>query len=215
MKKQVFKIRPEYDHSGDTGFDGTVIELENMRDTKYLDFYYQNYSLYQNKLPNMIFIQANFSVIFNYDLPFVNPKIPIFSNRMFHLLNNLGQNEMLEIAIILISDTYFGQIFNNDNLRQLLPSVPTNEDYTSVVFKENLDFLDNDKSTFEAGILDPTIKIVSKHIMKEPKDGFPPIFREKHNIVDIFVSEEAKNVLEANNIKGCVFEPVEVTPYEQ
>jgi len=213
MKKQVFKIHPEYNHSGDTGFDGTVIELENMKDTKYLNFYYQNYALYKNRLPTKVFIQANFSIIFNYDLPFVNPKIPIFSNRMFHLLNNLGKNEMLELPVILISDTYFGQIFDNDNPQQLLPSVPTNMDYTSIVFKENIDFLDNDKSTFEDGIIDPTIKIVSNHIMKEPKAGFPPIFREKHNIVDIFVSEEAKKVIEASDIKGCVFVPVEVTPY--
>lgn len=62
------------------------------------------------------------------------------------------------------------------------------------------------------GSLFPTL--VSKYVFKEPKDGFPPLFRVFEKPSSIFISEEAKKVLEANNIKGCIFEEVEVTSYE-
>lgn len=43
------------------------------------------------------------------------------------------------------------------------------------------------------------------------KNGFPPLFKMEENLADIFVSQKGKEALEKQNIKGCIFEQIEVS----
>jgi hypothetical protein len=47
--------------------------------------------------------------------------------------------------------------------------------------------------------------------LKKPINGFPPLFRLDESRSKLFISEEAKRALELSDIKGCIFEPIEVS----
>lgn len=49
---------------------------------------------------------------------------------------------------------------------------------------------------------------VRQAALKEPKDGYPPLFRVKNAGLARFISAEAKEALEAANIKGVRFVPL-------
>ena len=53
----------------------------------------------------------------------------------------------------------------------------------------------------------------SQFVLKKPKIRFPPLFRVKYTPSSLYVRQEVKDDLLNNNIKDCVFEAVEVTPY--
>jgi hypothetical protein len=72
------------------------------------------------------------------------------------------------------------------------------------------DFLDQDKSIYsrETAMDDSGrtfICDIKKLVLKEPEDGFPPMFRVKWKSVSLFVSTEAKTALEAAGIRGLRF----------
>jgi hypothetical protein len=88
--------------------------------------------------------------------------------------------------------------------------IPIECDYVILHLTQLLDLLDLDKSVYslDQSILDPSKLLVSdiqKIVLKEPKKGFPPIFRVKHAKLHLFVSTEAKTALEAAGIKGLSF----------
>ena len=51
---------------------------------------------------------------------------------------------------------------------------------------------------------------ITKLVLKEPKEGFPEIFRIREKASELFVLEIFKNKIEESSIKGCFFEEVEV-----
>lgn len=211
MKNKIFKLHQEFNHSEDTGADGFVIK-SMFKSNKSIDFIYSRYEEYKNLLPTYIYIQSNFNIILKYDFPLIDPRVFVLSKEMLKLLS-LDEAEIHEIPVILIDDTYFGKLFDENN--NLFTEVPANTNYTSLVFKNSMDVMDYEKSVYTPSIIDPSkIGYISKMVIQEPLSGFKPIFKVKNDYTNVYVNQEMKNILEVNDIKGCVFEPVEVTPYD-
>jgi hypothetical protein len=83
-------------------------------------------------------------------------------------------------------------------------------DYVILQLNKLSHLLDMDKSVYalEKTVLDPTkfmVRDIEKLVLKEPENGFPPMFRIKWSKVDLFVSAEAKTALEAEGVKGLSF----------
>jgi hypothetical protein len=210
MNNQIFTLSQEFNHSEDTGSDGTVVKTM-LKSNKNLDFLYSRYEENKDIFPNCIFIQSNFKIILKYDFPLIDPRIFVISKKMKEILN-LPIKDILEIPVTLIDDTYFGQLF--DENKYLLPDVPINDGFTSIVFKNSIDVMDYEKSVYLQSIMDETkIGSIRKMVIKEPVGGFLPIFKVLNDYTNVYVTEKTKESLEANEIKGCVFEPVEVVPY--
>jgi hypothetical protein len=86
-------------------------------------------------------------------------------------------------------------------------------DYVILHLTELSDFLDPDKSIYtrEQAMDDPSRTMISdieKLVLKEPVNGFPPMFRVKWTEVNLFVSAEAKTALEASGIQGLSFSTI-------
>jgi hypothetical protein len=88
--------------------------------------------------------------------------------------------------------------------------IPIECDYVILHPTKLSDFLDQDKSIYSRKpVRDDSgrtfIGDIKKLVLKEPENGFPPMFRVKWTAVDLFVSAEAKTALEAAGIRGLRF----------
>lgn len=79
---------------------------------------------------------------------------------------------------------------------------------------EHLDSLDMDKSEYTSTPYEsnPSIEHLTIHkmVLKEPTNGFPPIFRVKESEISLYVSAEAKEALEEAGIKGLDFSSCDI-----
>ena len=206
---KVYKLNHDYDHSGDSERDAFHVPFEGDGN---ISAYLIDTEMYSSDLlPDFIAFQANFQLIPNYDYPLTDLNIPIMHKRMLEIFLSLGRINYEYIPVIMIDDTFLDERF--DNSGNLNPSVHKNEDYLAVRLVDGLyDFLDLDKSDFRPSRVNPKIPSrINKAVLKKPVEDFPPLFRVKFSPSSLFVSQAAKEALETNNIKGCVFEEVEVT----
>lgn len=132
---------------------------------------------------------------------------PIMSKRMLNVLLSVGYFPHQVIPIIfkrvnsLVSTQYEGQSISAAN----------NHDFVILQILEYSDLFDRDKSDYtieqSKNLIGEPVELthVSKVVLKEPLDGFPPVFRVKEKEVRLYVSAEAKEALEKAGIQGLSF----------
>lgn len=204
--KKIFSLNWDYNHSGDMERDAFHIPFENSNkaSTIFLN------PRYKDKLPDKVLFRANFNTIPNVDYPLTDLNIPILSDRMITLLNEEGDFEAIFTNVIMIDDTYLGEVFNSNNV--LKEEVNINSSYKAITIVNREDCFDFENSVFEPSELNPNKPgFINKLVLKESSD-LPVIFRINESPSKLFVTENAKLILEKNNIKGCVFEEIETTP---
>ncbi|MFY7827952.1 MAG: imm11 family protein [Flectobacillus sp.] len=213
MKKTAYILKWDIYHSEDPGYDAFCVAKE-----KYLSLSV-HLSLFANDdwrhksgflPPKILYFQSNFDMIPQYDYPYTDLYTPIISKRMLKVLLEISSFDYSAIPVTMIDFTYLEKPFDEEG--NLKSDVPVNNDYVAIYLLNHLDIIDFDNSSFEKGFLD--VLFFSNLVIKEPELGLPSVFKLKDYQVPLFVSSEAKEALERNGIKGCVFEPVEVTPYE-
>ncbi len=200
---KVYTLNHDYEHSGDPERDAFHISFngDDMISSFLLNPKYE-------ELPDVIYFQANFNLIPEYDYPLTDLNIPVFSRRMMDIILGIGGCKFKEVSVVMIDDTYFKDKFNSKG--ELLPEVPVEKEYLTFQLQERLEVFDYERSVYKMLKSQPDKPgIIKKMVLKEPSIGFPPLFRIKEKASVLFVSKEAKEALEAENIKGCVFEPVE------
>jgi hypothetical protein len=89
-----------------------------------------------------------------------------------------------------------------------------NYDFVILQLLEHLDCLDRDNSEYTSTPYksNPSINRLTIHkmVLKEPKNGFPPIFRVKESEISLYVSAEAKEALEKAGIQGLDFSSCDI-----
>lgn len=161
-----------------------------------------------------IIMRADFNQIVKYDFVQNELNIPIVSQKFIDALK-INQLEYMQlISIILLDETVPpNKIFKllGNGVRK---EVSRNTNFYTLKFNNQFDYCDKENSTFRKLRSQPdSLGILKKTVLKEPANGFPSLFRIKESVSKLFLSAQAKEALESNNIKGCVFEEVEVTPY--
>lgn len=204
----VYKLDWDYGHSGDTERDAFHIAF---KDDDKIMHYFASPGIYNKELlPPEILFQANFNLVPYYDYPLTDLQIPIMSLRMYDILNNLDLEEHHTIPVIMIDDTYLGERFISDG--SLSTETPINRDYIALRLSLLRDYFDRERSEYRPLRSNPdALGRIKKLVLKEPPSGFPSAFRVDVVSSSLFISQAAKESLEANNIKGCVFEEVEVS----
>ena len=207
--KKIYKLEHDFNHSGDSERDAFHVPFEGNNNIAYYMIDTEMYSF--NLLPKQIFFQANFRLIPDYDYPFTDLNIPVMSIRMLSTILSVKSIGYELIPVIMIDDTYLGKRFDTNG--SLISIVPIIENYGAIRLTDGLlNYLDLDLSDYRPSRINPKVPSrVRKVVLKEPDKGFPSLFRVKYAPSSLFVSQETKEVLEASNIKGCVFNEIEVS----
>ncbi len=143
------------------------------------------------------------------DYPYI-PNVrfwPIMSRRMLDVLLSIRSFSHQIIPVVF---THIDAFLPNDGERQKASLLIRNHDFVILQLLEHFGGLDRDRtehtSTFDES--DPEferVDITGEMILKEPPNGFPPIFRVKEDGVLLYVSAEAKKALEKAGIQGLSF----------
>jgi hypothetical protein len=119
---------------------------------------------------------------------------PVMSRKMAEVLLSVGDfpHQIIPVTFVDHSD------------------IPIECDYVIFHLTQLSNFFDLDESIYSrTPVMNDSgrtvICDVKKLVLKEPKNGFPPMFRVKWNVVNLFVSAAAKTALEAADIQGLCF----------
>jgi hypothetical protein len=197
------------------GGDKVIAEYEIIRDMDdYVDNYY-SYRVVNAQVPKEIEFIAKREYLSMTDFPNLNKadRWPIMSRKMAEVILSVGDFPH-QIIPVTFKD-YSG--------------VPIECDYVILHLTKLSDLLDLDKSSYTKQLCNvdddfikkarknglilnnpvvfTAIESINEIVLKEPKNGFPPIFRVEW--IDILcVSAETKNALEMAEIKGLIFDPI-------
>lgn len=202
---KIYLLNWDYNHSGDLERDAFHIKFPNSdkASTIFLN------SKHKDKLPQKILYKANFNIISKIDYPLTDLNIPILSDRMIDILKSVGTFKAILTPVIMIDDTYLENVLDAKN--ELKPDVPVFNNYKALTIIERENCFDYNNSIFEPSELNPEIPGYIKKLVLKFDNVLPPIFRIKESPSKLIITGKAKEVLESNNIKGCVFEEVETT----
>ena len=124
------------------------------------------------------------------DYPAAYFNYPIVSKKMVNILLLVGQFQHQTIPL---------EIYD-------WKSEEKTDDFVFLHLLECIDAIDFDKSIYYGEDIAP--EDIQQFALKEPEKGYPPLFRVKGDEFWWFISTEAKEALEAANIKGVRFIPL-------
>ena len=204
--KKLYKLLHEYEHLIDMDFDASSEPFIGIDTIGYDMMNTESFNM-----PKEIYLRANFNVIpNNTDYPITDLTFPIISKKMIDILLSVKKINIKYFQTIMIDDTFLDDYLDENG--KLNQNIPLNTSFFAIQFLQVEDVFDYSTSIFKPMRSNPELLgIIKKMVLKEPENGFPPLFKIKESLPNIFVSQEAKEALEEQNIKGCIFEEVEVS----
>jgi hypothetical protein len=158
------------------------------------------------ELPNPVEFQGLLSTVRQTDFPVIEEGWPVMSKRMVEVLESVGSfpHRILPTRIL---DGDIGRSLAEGDRRfdeqgNFKPEFYT-DDYVLLQITEHLDAMDLERSVYRR--YDPEINSVSglrKPFFKDIGREYPPIFRLSNCEVFLFISDAAKQALEAAGIRG-------------
>jgi hypothetical protein len=130
---------------------------------------------------------------------------PIMSRKMLVVLLSLGNfsHQLIPVTFKCVSD------FLSPYEKIQETSSIFNYNFLIIQLLEHLDAFDMDRSDYTKTPYESNPKAerinIHKMVLKEPVNGFPPIFRVKEDETSLYVSAEAKEALEKAGIQGLDF----------
>jgi hypothetical protein len=199
-------LKHDYEHSGDSEKDAFHVPFQysDRASTIFLN------PKYRDKLPSIIYFQANFNLIPKFDYPLTDLSVPVMSDRMLDILKQVRYFESVEIPVVMFDDTFLGERF--DKHGNLKPEVKRIEGYRAIMIIDRQSVFDFARSKFEPSTIDPSKPgVILDIVLREPENGFPSIFRIPETPSTLFISQTAKEALEQAKINGCVFDEIKVS----
>ena len=147
-------------------------------------------------------MEGTLSFLEGIDYLHTKPKLPIMSRRMLYVLNSVGEFPHQVIPVSIEDDEV--PIYNHETHQR---SGKVNDtDYVAVQILKYLDIFDYEQSVYEPDRINPgEIRNIREIILKEPPEGFPPLFRIPEDRLNLYVSPQARAVLEDADITGINF----------
>lgn len=180
---KAYRIKHNLDHFRSNN-DYDVWQVVQNRKEKFKKLFWKLEPI--KKLPPHRF-EGKFNRLKWLDYPCDNFNYPIVSRRMADLLVSIGKFQC-QIIPLEIYDYKSEEKTNNFVFLHLL---------------ECIEALDREKTKYYEGSKD-----ISEFALKEPIKGYPPLFMIEEDEFYWFVSAEAKEALEAEDIKGVSFVPL-------
>jgi hypothetical protein len=198
----VFCLRPDpTDVNSDLGFDTEIIPFEGLEDVSSRLCRTSE----EVPLPDVIEFRGLLQRVRATDFPVTNRYWPLISKRMLNVLTSVSSFPHQAIPTRIIEGSIGRRLRDDpryDVDGNIKPEFYT-DDYVLLQLTEHIDALDLEKSEYEEYYSDiNAVEGVEKYVFKEPKNGFPPIFRLSVEPVPLYISHDAKNALEKAEIKG-------------
>jgi hypothetical protein len=159
------------------------------------------------EFPNPVLFQGLLSTVRQTDYPITaGEEFPLFSKRMVEVLESVGPFPHNVLPTRIIDGVVRPSLSNGDerydsegNLR---PEYYT-DNYVLLQITEYLDAMDLERSEYEEYDEELNLVVfVDKFVFKDIGREYPPIFRLTHSPVDLFISEAAKQALEAAGMRS-------------
>jgi hypothetical protein len=158
------------------------------------------------EFPNPVEFYGLLSTVRQTDFPVTEEGWPLMSKRMLEVLESVGSFPHR----VLPTRIFEGDIGRSlaegdrrfDEQGNFKPEFYT-DDYVLLQMTEHLDAMDLERSVYRR--YEPELNMVSglrKPVFKDIGREYPPIFRPIHSPVDLFISDAAKQALEAVGIRG-------------
>lgn len=213
MESKVYVLSWDISHSEDPEYDAFCWQKEIHLELKTkLAMDNEWFKKWKQELPNILYFHANFEMIPKYDFPYTDLSLPVMSKKMLNIIESINYFDKILIPVVMIDFTHLEYPFTNTGI--LNDSLNFNNDYCILYLTTHISLFDYSHSDYKVSKYNEGgVSFVRKLVIRESSVGFPPIFRLSEYPTLLLISSETKEALEANDIKGCVFEPVEVTPY--
>lgn len=204
---KVYELNWERSHLVDENEDCSVVIFDGLE-----EFRFQLGGIQKYSTRNDIILQGNFNVIpAKTDFPVVDIGVPLMSNKMLSILEADKTLSYNKIDAVIVDDTYLDSLFDREG--KLIENVPKNIEYKFFQVLNYTDAFDKTHSTFKPMRSNPEkIGIINKLVLREPKNGFPAIFRIEEKPSILFINEATKNKFEHNKIIGCSFKEIDTAP---
>ncbi len=157
-------------------------------------------------LPEPVEFDAQTDVLGSIDYLTTVPTWPVMSRRMLDVLLSVREFPHQVVPLLMHETPLLSEEVEMEG-RPYIRTGKVNHDYVAVQLLEHLDVFDWEQSIYELdpdlpGELDGSPK---KMVLKEPADGFPPVFRTKPLEARLYISAEGRAALEAAEIQGLRF----------
>lgn len=159
-------------------------------------------------LPDPVVFYVNPVVLTYTDYPTNNVYWPVMSRRMYDVLCTVGNFLHRVIPVAMMDATQFAfepkrQFLSNG---QPNPGITDFNGFAAVQLLERSDYFDFEHSEYELHPRDPDwVRSVSKYVLNEPPEGFPPLFRLTVQSPELFISAEAREALKKSGIRGTAY----------
>jgi hypothetical protein len=158
------------------------------------------------EVPDPVEFQGLLSTVKQTDFPVIQEGWPLMSKRMVEVLESVGSfpHRILPARIL---DGRLGRSLAEGDRRfdeegNFKPEFYT-DDYVLLQLTEHLDAMDLERSIYERhNPKTNNVLGIDKFVFKDIGHEYPPIFRPIHSPVDLFISDAAKQALEAAGIRG-------------
>jgi hypothetical protein len=200
--KQAYKLTHHVDHLNDMSLerDAYLVEFSEYLSysTKFcrpVDF---DYPIHK------VEFQGYESILKTTDYPFCDVRWPIMSKRMLSTLLTIRAfpHRIWDVPFVGFPDNTSDKLLE----KGLSGGVRHDNEFVAVQLLEQLDIFDWENSVYkESDILPGAVNSIRKLALHIPAEGLPPVFRLKVSPVQLYVSLEGREALEAASIKGIRF----------
>jgi hypothetical protein len=192
---------------------------ENPRDLQLLDAYCPSYEEFKPliaKTPEPI--RANLQLEMTTDSELLNQtdyptnseQWPIISKRMLDVLLSVRAFEYQAIPLAVVNRGFIRDPQTHEWVVANPDSTEQTDEYVILHLLEHLDTFDWEQSEYEMHLkIDNWARNLRQLVLKEPANGYPPIFRMSPIAREWFISAEAREALEIAGIKGLKFQRVQ------
>lgn len=158
------------------------------------------------EFPSPVEFQGLLSTVRKTDFPVIQEDWPVISKRMLEVLESVGSFPHRVLSTRIFEGDIGRSLAEGDRrfdeLGNFKPEFYT-DDYVLLQLTEHLDVMDLERSVYDR--YNPKVNMVSgvdKFIFKDINQKYPPIFRLTHCPTFLFISDAAKQSLEAAKIRG-------------
>lgn len=159
------------------------------------------------EFPNPVVFHGLLSTVRQTDFPVTSGEgYPLMSKRMVRVLESVGSFPHNVLPARIIEGSIGRRLSDKDSHYDvngnLKPEYYT-DDYVLLQITEHLDAMDLERSEYDG--YDPEtnlIMFIDKFMFKDIRHEYPPIFRLINSPTDLFISEAAKEALEAAGMKS-------------